>query len=78
MKLTRVNIVNSHPFPMPLMIGDVTTVPTQEKIFRMKLLRATPADDLRDRISVSIVVTRPKISMDPTPKPKFAIIYPDS
>lgn len=73
-KQTKDRIVNSHPFPIPARMGDVITVPTQEKMFRMKLFKATPADDFRGKNSVSIVVTSPKINMDPIPKQKLAII----
>ena len=74
-KLTRPRIVNSHPFPIPPMMGAVTTHPMQEKIFRTKLFRATPSDDFFGMNSVSIVVTILKMSMEPMPKKKFAIIY---
>jgi hypothetical protein len=37
-------IVNSHPSPIPAMIGAATIPPTQLKIFRKKLLSATPED----------------------------------
>lgn len=68
-------IVKSHPLPIPLMIGAVTTPATHEKIFRTKLLTATPVDDFRGMNSVSMVVDMLKMSIDPTPKMKHAIIY---
>jgi hypothetical protein len=68
-------MVKSHPLPMPLMIGAVTTEPTQEKMFRMKLLRATPSEDFFGMNSVSMVVTILKMSIEPIPKKKLAIIY---
>lgn len=46
--------------------------PMQEKLLRMKLLAATPEDDLRGMNSVSIVVAVPKMIMLPTPKKKLA------
>lgn len=49
--------------------------PAHEKILRTKLLSATPAEDFFGMNSVSIVVTMPKMSIEPTPKKKFAIIY---
>lgn len=74
-KLTRPRIVNSHPLPMPPMMGEVTRDPTQEKMFRMKLLRATPSEDFFGMNSVSMVVTMLKMSMEPIPKKKLATIY---
>lgn len=67
-------MVKSQPLPIPWMMGDVTRVPTQEKMLRTKLLSATPVDDFFGMNSVSIVVAMLKISMDPTPKKKLAII----
>lgn len=67
-------IVNSQPLPMALMIGAVTNEPTQEKIFRMKLFSATPSEDFFGMNSVNMVVTMLKMSMDPIPKKKLAII----
>lgn len=59
---------------MALMIGAVTNEPTQEKMFRIKLFSATPSEDFLGMNSVNIVVTMLKMSMDPMPKKKFAII----
>lgn len=73
-KHTIPRIVNSHPFPIALIMGEVTMTPTQEKMLRMKLLSATPDEDLRGSSSVSMVVTRAKMSMLAAPKKKFAII----
>lgn len=73
-KLTRPKIVKSQPLPMPLMIGAVTRDPTHEKIFRMKLFRATPSEDFFGMNSVSMVVTMLKMSIDPMPKKKLATI----
>jgi hypothetical protein len=73
-KLTTPRMVKSHPLPMPLIMGAVTRDPTQEKIFRMKLLRATPSEDFLGINSVNIVVTILKMSIEPIPKKKFAII----
>lgn len=74
-KATRPRIVKSQPFPMALMIGAVTKEPIHEKMFRIKLFNATPADAFFGMNSVNIVVAMLKISMDPIPKKKFAIIY---
>ena len=73
-KLTRPRIVKSQPLPIPLMMGAVTREPTQENMFRMKLLRATPSEDFLGMNSVNMVVTILKMSIDPIPKKKFAII----
>ena len=59
---------------MASMIGLVTSVVTNANMFRVKLFRATPADDFLGMNSVSIVVVVLKISIDPTPKKKLAII----
>lgn len=67
-------MVKSHPLPIPLMMGAVTREPTQEKMFRIKLLSATPSDDFLGMNSVNMVVTMLKISIEPMPKKKFAII----
>jgi hypothetical protein len=56
------------------MMGAVTTDPTQEKMFRMKLLSATPSEDFLGMNSVNMVVTILKINIEPIPKKKFAII----
>lgn len=74
-KLTRPRIVKSQPLPIPLMMGAVTREPTQENMFRMKLLRATPSEDFLGMNSVNMVVTILKMSIDPIPKKKFAIIW---
>jgi hypothetical protein len=66
--------VNSHPLPIATIIGAVTRDPTQEKIFRIKLFSATPEEDFLGINSVSIVVAMLKISIEPMPKKKFAII----
>lgn len=71
---TRPRIVKSQPLPMASIIGAVTKDPTHEKMFRMKLFSATPADAFFGINSVNIVVAIPKIIMDPTPKKKLAII----
>ena len=60
------------------MIGAVTKEPTQEKMFRMKLFSATPEEAFLGINSVNIVVAMLKISMDPIPKKKFAIICRNS
>ncbi len=60
-------IVNSQPLPIADMIGAPTTAPTQERMFRQKLFKATPDDDLRGMNSVNIVVDMANISIDPTP-----------
>jgi hypothetical protein len=73
-RATRPRIVKSQPLPIPLIIGAVTRDPTQEKMFRTKLFRATPSEDFLGMNSVSIVVTMLKMSIDPTPKKKLAII----
>lgn len=73
-KLTKPIIVNNQPSPIPSIIGAVTRDPTQEKMFRMKLFRATPSEDFFGMNSVSIVTTILKMSMEPIPKKKFAII----
>src|ERR1700709_1674230 len=72
---TRPKMVKNQPLPMPRRIGDVTMMPTQEKMFRMKLFSATPDEDRLGMNSVSMVVTMPKMSMEPMPKKKFAIIW---
>jgi hypothetical protein len=54
-------IVKSQPLPMALIRGSVTAPPTQLKIFRTKLFRATPLLAFRGMNSVSIVVTAAKI-----------------
>lgn len=48
-------IVKSQPLPIPAMIGAATTPPTQEKMFLMKLLTATPEDDFLGMNSVNIL-----------------------
>jgi hypothetical protein len=60
-------IVNNQPLPTAFMIGAATMAPTQEKMFRTKLLTATPFDDCLGMNSVSIVVAMAKISIDPIP-----------
>lgn len=72
---TRPRIVKIQPLPIASMIGAATMDPAHEKILRTKLLSATPAEDFFGMNSVSIVVTMPKMSIEPTPKKKFAIIY---
>lgn len=59
---------------MASIIGAVTKEPTQEKIFLMKLFSATPEEAFLGMNSVNIVVAMLKISIDPMPKKKFAII----
>lgn len=71
---TRPSIVKNQPLPMPCRIGDVTMMPTHEKIFRMKLFKATPEEERLGINSVSMVVIIPKMSMEPMPKKKLAII----
>ena len=73
-KPIRLIIVKSQPFPIASTIGAVTKDPIHEKIFRMKLLSATPADAFFGMNSVNIVVAMLKISIDPIPKKKFPII----
>jgi hypothetical protein len=51
--------VNSQPSPMALIKGWATTPPTQLKIFRMKLLTATP---LLERLGMNLKVTSASIS----------------
>lgn len=60
---------------MAPIIGAATIPPTQEKMFLIKLLTATPEDDLRGMNSVSIVVAIENISIDPHPKKNDAIAY---
>lgn len=67
-------IVKIQPFPMALINGAATILPTHEKIFLIKLLTATPDDDFCGINSVSIVVTIVKMSKDPTPNKKLPII----
>lgn len=67
-------MVKSHPFPIAWIRGDATTEPTQERMLRTKLFRATPADDFLGMNSVSMVVAIPKMSIEPTPKKKLANI----
>jgi len=67
-------MVKSHPFPMASMIGDVTPQPMLEKMFRTKLLSATPEEDRLGINSVSMVIDRLKINMEPIPKKKLATI----
>lgn len=69
------SMVKSQPFPMTLMRGAVIKEPTQEKIFRTKLFNATPLEDFLGINSVSMVVTILKISIEPIPKKKLAIIF---
>ena len=68
-------MVKSHPLPIPANIGAVAREPTQEKMFRMKLFSATPSEDFLGMNSVSMVVTTLKMSTEPMPKKKLAIIY---
>jgi hypothetical protein len=49
------------------MTGAATTAPTQENMFRTKLLTATPFDDCLGMNSVSMVVAMAKMSIDPIP-----------
>ena len=77
MQITKAAIpkmVNNQPFPMAWISGEATTEPTQERILRTKVFRATPADDFLGMNSVSMVVAMPKMSMEPTPKKKLANI----
>jgi hypothetical protein len=67
-------MVKIQPLPMAVMTGAVTKDPTHEKMFRTKLLSATPDDDFFGMNSVSIVVAMLKISIEPMPKKKLAII----
>lgn len=48
--------------------------PTHEKMLRMKLFSATPEDDFLGINSVSMVVAILKMSIEPMPKKKLAII----
>jgi len=59
--------VNSQPSPIALITGAATIAPTHEKMFRIKLLTATPVDDFRGMNSVSIVVAIAKMIIDPMP-----------
>jgi hypothetical protein len=63
----RPKIVKSHPFPIAFMTGAATIAPTQENMFRTKLLTATPLDDCLGMNSVSMVVAMAKMSIDPIP-----------
>ena len=65
-------MVNTHPLPIAEIHGSATIAPKQEKMFRTKLLTATPEDARLGINSVSIVVAKPKISMLPMPKKKLA------
>lgn len=67
-------MVKSQPFPIASIIGAVTNDPIQEKMLRMKLFSATPADVFFGMNSVNIVVAMLKISIDPMPKTKFPTI----
>lgn len=67
-------IVKSHPLPMASIAGAVRTPAAQENKFRTKLFTATPAEDFWGMNSVSMVVAMLKMSMEPTPKMKHAII----
>jgi hypothetical protein len=60
-------MVNSQPLPIAAMIGAPTMAPTQERIFRQKLFKATPDDDFRGMNSVNMVVDMANISIDPSP-----------
>lgn len=73
-KHTKPRMVKSQPFPIPPRMGAVTKDPTHEKMFRTKLFSATPDEDFSGINSVSIVVDILKISMEPMPKKKLAII----
>ena len=66
-------IVQSHPLPMARMSGAAMIPPTQENMFRTKLLTAIPVDALRGINSVNIVVAIANIIIDPTPKKKRAM-----
>lgn len=72
-KAQRPRIVNIQPLPMALTIGAATIPPTHENMFLIKLLTATPEDDLRGMNSVSIVVAIEKMSIEPQPKKNEAI-----
>lgn len=72
---TRPRIVKVQPLPMAPMTGAATKEPMHENMFRMKLLTATPLDDFLGMNSVSMVVATLKMSIDPTPKKKLAIIW---
>ncbi len=69
----RPNPVNSQPLPMAFNNGCATTPPTHEKMFRTKLLTATPEEAFFGMNSVSMVVDMLKMSMLPRPKKKLAI-----
>lgn len=68
-------IVHIQPFPMASIKGAATTPPTHEKMFRIKLLTAIPVEARFGMNSVSMVVAMAKMSMDPTPKKKFATAW---
>ena len=64
--------VNNHPLPIASISGLATIPPTQLKMFLMKLFTATPELLLLGMNSVNIVVDTLKITMEPSPKKKFA------
>lgn len=57
----------NNQLPIAAMIGAPTMAPTQERMFRQKLFKATPDDDFRGMNSVSMVVDMANISIDPSP-----------
>ena len=48
--------VNSQPLPIAEISGSAVSAPTHEKMFRMKLLTATPEDAFLGMNSVNMVV----------------------
>lgn len=64
--------VNNHPLPMASIKGLAIIPPTQLKIFRIKLFTATPELLFLGMNSVNIVVDKLNITMEPSPKKKFA------
>jgi hypothetical protein len=66
-------IVISQPFPIALSTGSATMAPVKENMLRTKLLRAMPDAARLGMNSVSIVLTRLNISIEPTPKKTVAV-----
>ena len=60
-------IVKSQPLPIAAISGAPTIPPIHDKMFRHRLFKATPDEDLLGMNSVSIVVAMANISIDPTP-----------
>ena len=60
-------IVKSQPLPIEAINGAPTMPPIHDKMFRHRLFKATPEEDLPGINSVSIVVAIENISIEPTP-----------